>query len=197
VTGTQLPAQGQMKISIIGWGSLVWNGQNLALAGQFEPIGPRLPIEFCRVSRNECLTLVIDETLGAPCITYSAVSHFSTLDSAIENLRVREGMPTRKGIGFIGPNGRQSDAAIERHPQAVRDINAWINTSGFDAAIWTALGSNFEEKTREPFSVEAAIRYLEARNKQTLRRALGYIREAPPEISTPVRQSVNFRWPVQ
>jgi hypothetical protein len=65
-----------------------------------------------------------------------------------------------------------------------------------DAAIWTALGNNFEEKTSEPFSVKAAIQYLEARNERTLGAALKYIRQAPSEIKTAVREAVNTRWPV-
>ena len=81
-------------------------------------------------------------------------------------------MPSRKGVGFVTLPGRQSATAVERHPQAVRTIAAWVNTHGLDAAVWTALGSNFEEKTSEPFSVEAAIRYLEARNEQVLDDAL-------------------------
>jgi molybdate transport system substrate-binding protein len=63
------------------------------------------------------------------------------------------------------------------------------------AGIWTALASNFEEKTHEPFSIEAAIRHLEARDEETLGAALRYIRQAPPQIKTPVRDAVDIRWP--
>jgi hypothetical protein len=72
-----------------------------------------------------------------------------------------------------------------------------LNTHGFDAAVWTALGKNLEEKTREPFSVNAAIRYLEACNRKTLDAALTYIRQAPPEVRTPVRDAVNVHWPAR
>jgi len=124
------------------------------------------------------------------------MSSFNNLAAAIENLRDRERMPSRKGVGFTAPCcGRQSATAIQRHPQAVKTITAWVNTCGFDAAIWTALGSNFEEKTSEPLSVKAAIRYLEALDEKTLDAALKYIRRAPPEIRTAVRDGVNARWP--
>jgi hypothetical protein len=33
---------------------------------------PHLPIEFCRISQDGRLTLVIDESVGVSCITYSA-----------------------------------------------------------------------------------------------------------------------------
>ena len=76
-------------------------------------------------------------------------------------------------------------------------INSWVAANGHDAAIWTALASNFHEDHRggEPFSVAAAIRYLEARDLATLERALTYIRRAPDEVQTPVRAAVNARWP--
>lgn len=86
---------------------------------------------------------------------------------------------------------------MERHPQAVATIKAWAKANGYDAAIWTALASNFHEpdKAAEPFSVEAAIRYLEALDAPKLKAALAYIRSAPPEVQTPVRAAVNTRWP--
>jgi hypothetical protein len=48
-----------------------------------------------------------------------------------------------------------------------------------DGAIWAALGSNFAEKTSEPFSVEAVIRSLGTRTRDTLEGALNYIRQCP------------------
>jgi hypothetical protein len=189
-------AASSMRISILAWGSLVWDRKDLAVVADFAPAGPWLPVEFCRVSRDGRLTLVIDEAFGAPCITYSALSTFDNLEAAIEDLRIREGMPSRKGVGFVAfRHRRQRVTALERHPRAVKAVTEWTCTQGFDAAIWTALASNFEEETHEPFSVEAAIRHLEARDEDTLGAALRYIRQAPPEIKTPVRDAVDIRWP--
>src|SRR6202021_806735 len=66
-------------------------------------------------------------------------------------------------IGFVEPaSNRQSDLAMESHPQVVATIAAWAESIGYDAAIWTALASNFDEwgKGGEPFSVSAAMQYL-------------------------------------
>ena len=183
-----------MRISVLAWGSIVWDRQQLGILADFEPNGPCLPLEFCRISRNGRLTLVVDEAFGAPCVTYSATSAFDNLDVAIENLSNRECMPNFKGVGFTIPDcGRQSASAIERHPQVTKNITEWAKANGFDAAIWTALGSNFPEKTGEPFSVEVAIRYLE--RNDILDVALNYIRRAPVEVQTPVREAINIRWP--
>jgi hypothetical protein len=190
-----------VKSAVLAWGSLVWDPRELQTAAKFVANGPLLPIEFCRISADGRLTLAIDETFGAVCKTYSALSALESLDAAIDNLRLREGMPNPRAVGFVEPaSGRQSDVAIERHPEAVATIAAWAASTGYDAAIWTALKNNFDEwdKGGEPFSVTAAIRYLEALEGEDgakFARALAYIRRAPPEVETPVREEVSRRWP--
>src|SRR5262249_11907883 len=79
----------------------IWDSRNLAGTRRFEPTGPCLPIEFCRVSRNEYLTLVIDEIVGVPRITYSATSDFSDLDDARAATRpVPMGSPANTKMGI-------------------------------------------------------------------------------------------------
>lgn len=165
--------------------------------GRLQAMRSVLPVEFCCVSGDGRLTLVIEEALGAFSLTYSALSTLVDLDAAIENLRLREGMPSARGVGFVDvASEKHSDRATERHPQAVAVIQSWAKASGYDATIWTALASNFHESDRagEPFSVEAAIRYLETLDAPKLGDALGYIRSAPPEVQTAVRAAVNARW---
>jgi len=190
-----------VRSAILAWGSLVWDPRELQTAAGFAANGPLLPIEFCRISADGRLTLAIDETFGAVCTTYSAPSALEDLDAAIENLRAREGMRDPSAVGFVELGaGRQSDVAMDRHPQAVATIAAWAADNSYDAAIWTALKSNFDEpdKGGEPFSVTAAIRYLEtlaSEDAAKFARALTYIRKAPPEVQTPVREEVLKRWP--
>jgi hypothetical protein len=79
-----------MRIAVLAWGSLIWDQRGLKIVDKFEPTGPRLPIEFCRVSSGGRLTQVIDEIDDAGCITYQARSSFDTLEAAIKNLSARE-----------------------------------------------------------------------------------------------------------
>jgi hypothetical protein len=186
-----------MKIAVLAWGSLTWDRRELAITKEFLPDGPVLPIEFCRVSGDGRLTLVIDEAFGASCATYAAPSAFGDLDAAIENLRLREGMPGAKGVGFVDiATTGHDDRTMERHPKAVTTIKRWANVNCYDAAIWTALASNFEEpeKGGKPFSVQAAVQYLDRLDPLKIDLALGYIRSAPPEVRTPVRAAVDARW---
>lgn len=46
--------------------------------------GPGLPVEFCRIPGNRCLTLAIDEAFSRSCSTYSVLSAIRDFDAAIE-----------------------------------------------------------------------------------------------------------------
>ncbi len=188
-----------MKIAILGWGSLLSDPRELHLATPFEPTGPNLPIEFCRISKDHRLTLIIDESFGTLCQTYAATSAFTELADAIENLRLREKMPGAADVGYIEVATQQrSPAAAERHPHAIETIGDWAQHAGVDAVIWTALDSHFQHHTREPFSVTAAMRFLEGleqNDTEAFARALDYIRLAPAATQTPVRDAVAAQWP--
>jgi hypothetical protein len=195
-----------LKIAVLAWGSLILEPKTLSIQTAFKPIGPRLPIEFSRLSRDGRLTLVIDEANGASCPTYVARSAFDALDPALENLWIREGgggepppqsIRNHGRVGFVDRiSETRSDKAIERHLRATETIETWATANAYDAVIWTTLASNFSEKADcEPFSTEAAMRYLEVLDQPTLELALNYIRKAPPEIQTPTRLAVNSRWP--
>lgn len=194
-----------MKIAVLAWGSVVWDPQGLETIRNFEPTGPYLPLEFCRVSRDGRLTLVIDESVDSLCQTYAAPSAFNELDGALQNLWIREG---REGeslprdirehgrVGYVDRiSGRASAKAIERHPRMVQTIKVWAASNGYDATIWTSLAGNFADQTGKLFSVQDAVRYLQALDPPTLDKALVYIRRAPGEVRTPVRVAVNARWP--
>jgi hypothetical protein len=153
-----------MRVAVVAWGSLVWNRNGLATVEEFGPIGPRLPIEFSRVSGDGRLTLVIDESAGATCATYAAPSTSNDLDRALEGLWIREGRNGEKvprdirksgRVAFLDRiSGQMSAKALERHPRAVETIDAWAAVSGYDAAIWTTLEGNFRDRIGELFSVE-------------------------------------------
>jgi hypothetical protein len=168
------------------------------VAADFEPTGLSLPIEFCRVSADGRLTLVLEETVGAPCVVYCASSTVSELDAAIENLRAREKMPTPTRVGFVNLITHEVNREIQaKQSGSIRAILTWAKEEKYDAVIWTALGMKFKETTGVKFSVEAAVRYLERLSPEKLSLALDYIRRAPPEVQTPVRIATDLRWPAR
>jgi hypothetical protein len=63
---------------------------------------------------------------------------------------------------------------------------AWARLKRLDAVVWTALRSNFAEKTRRPFSVDAAVSYLRAQNPESKAKAVEYVCRVPDFVKTPV-----------
>ena len=181
-----------MKIAILGWGSLVWDPRALATIGEWQPGGPILPIEFSRKSKDGRLTLVIDPANGELVTTLYIRSRFENLNAAIGNLREREDNPPQDRIGYVNLVAHTERAwARENYPDACDTITAWAQANDWQAVIWTALLPNFEEKQHEPFTVPAAVRYLNGLADETRIRAFEYIRRAPPEIMTPLRRALQ------
>jgi hypothetical protein len=180
-----------MRIAIFGWGSLIWDRRDLPITGDWQRGGPVLPIEFGRISRSGgragCLTLVIDEQYGANVTTRFAHSPRTNLDSAIADLRTREGTSSGR-IGYVNlVRNTEREYARQQHPHACDAIKAWAQAQRFGGGGVDGLASNFEEVAHRPFSVEAAVLYLKALVEPAKSRALEYLQKAPPEVMTPVR----------
>lgn len=190
-----------MTIAILGWGSLVWDPRELPHYGPWRTGGPMLPIEFSRVSGDSRLTLVIDSSAVAVATRY-AVSPRSDIVDAVEDLRQREGTG-RRSIGFViagtGDNsrakfGEQVDV-MKPVVDVMKPVAAWCNENELEACVWTALLPNFRAELEVDFSVEAAISYLQRLGKSARENALRYVRNAPPEVDTPLRREISQRWP--
>ena len=154
----------------------------------------KLPLEFARISGDGRLTLVIHPG-SAQVRTYWAVSECDTLEDARENLRSREGT-TLKHVA-MARSGDEQSAAMSDGGIAVF---AWLQArQDVEAAIWTALGSNWEEKRGRTFTPNDAGRYLEqleggrAEAALAYSRACEYIRNTPAQIQTSVREMLRRR----
>ena len=182
-----------MKIAIIGWGSLIWDSRDLPKEGVWQVNGPKLPIEFSRISHDARLTLVIDPDNGKTIQTMYVLSPRTSLDYACEDLRKREGT-SNKNIGWVdvidGKNFCES-----KQDNTCDAIYQWCREQGFDAAVWTALTSNFKKETETDFSIAAVMEYLAGLPKNVRKEALKYISNAPDCVNTPVRQEAQKRLP--
>lgn len=181
-----------MRIAVIGWGSLIWCPGSLQIKTRWRSDGPGLPIEFARISGDGRLTLVIHP--GSPDVhTYWALSAAADLDQGRQNLRVREGCNSRH---------IHSVTALPQTENAASDIEARVRSwllvrDDVEAAIWTALPSNWGEKRDRTFTSEDAVLYLRGLEDSkgapglTLDRAREYVTNAPAQIQTPVRKTVR------
>ena len=184
------------KIAVIGFGSLLWDLDDLApkVSGEWKMYeGPVLPLEFSLVSRKRhyALALVIDYGDGAPCPTCVIDSVRSKIGAAIVDLANRERMdPTN--IGFVDRNTGESHS----HREETRNtLWNWIEDSNYDGAVWTDGERNFEALTGRAFSLQTAQDHLRSLQGMSLEEARRYIRNAPARVETPLRRALeNSPW---
>lgn len=180
-----------MKIAILGWGSLVGDSRELPLQGDWILGGPKLPLEFSRVSKDGRLTLVINMEHGAYVPSRYAESSRKDLGDAIADLRDREGT-VRKRIGFVDvTSGTTSKTEFPEQADVFDSMLEWCRTNSFDAVVWTALPSQFKSETGKLFTPDNAIEYLRGLPKTARDNALQYIKKALVEVDTPVRKKVR------
>lgn len=176
-----------MKIAFIGWGSLIWEPGNLKVhvRGEWKTGGPKLPLEFSRksTSRSGALTLVIDPEHGGECSTRFITSSRRKLDKAILDLKDREGVNSVNSIGFVDVASGKSRCAVA---EILKTVRKWAGQMGYEAVVWTALRSNFDN-----YTVEGALKYLRELPTGGKDKAKEYIEKAPEEIVTPLRKAIG------
>ncbi len=178
-------------VAIIGWGSLLWDPDNLApfVQGRWHlDKGPSLPLEFSRVSpkRKQALALVIDPEHGRHCQTSFIASTRATVEESVADLAMRE----RSAVNQIGFVDVLSSTSAGRFSPIVSQIGQWVQSAGISGAVWTDLPSNFEMHTGQAFSIALAISHLKKLPPESLEEAKRYISEAPSAVETPLRQSL-------
>ncbi|MGB0507732.1 MAG: hypothetical protein ACPGGK_16215 [Pikeienuella sp.] len=179
------------RIAVIGWGSLIWDIDNLApyVSGEWMMRGgPALPMEFARVSpkRKMGLAVCLDAVHGDECATHAIQSVRDDILLAAEDLRARE-RATPEMIGYIHP----ASGAVQAATDQVADIfTEWCAVTGAAGAVWTDLNQNFREATGDVFSVPRAVDYLKTLRGESLEEAVRYIEFAPETTSTPLRRAL-------
>jgi len=174
-------------IICLGWGSLIWDPGQLAISGGWNKQGPEVPVEYLRQSKNDRLTLVIEQSAPMVKVLWTKMQT-NNLEEAKENLRQREGGIKREFVGFW-TQGSEC-------PEEIPHMEAWAKKLGVTAAIWTALPAKFNgENYRKP-SIDEAITYLEQLESEKKALAEGYIRKTPPQITTKYRSRFeqHFGW---
>lgn len=177
-------------IAILGWGSLIWDirPEFSRFHGAWEADGPTLPLEFSRVSstREDSLTLVLDENNGSLCQVAYARSTRQNPDDAIADLRCREGT-TLSNIGYYF---RDASKRNSRSNNTFVTIGAWADARSIDVVVWTDLPSNFASRGTQsrPFTVAAAVAHLQSLPASARAKADEYIRQAPQFVDTPLRR---------
>lgn len=184
------------KIAVLGWGSLIWDPQDLRTERAWRPDGPCLPVEFARKSSRDRVTLVLWN--DAPTSrTWWTKSLTGDIDEAAENLRVREGPTRRTWIHLVDARGaRDLDGRDVTGPEA-DIVRQWLKgRNELAGAVWTAIepdgfaGSNLAGEVVQHLQRLAESGSIDA--------AREYMRRAPETVMTPVRLAVfqAFGWTI-
>jgi hypothetical protein len=188
---TQNSQEQKLRIAILGWGSLLWEGglDFDMWHGPWQSDGPTLKLEFSRVSKKRlrALTLVIDTEHGVETAVAWCLSKRGTLADAMCDLRAREGT-TLDNIGqtTITQGAGQLNSGLREGV-----IAAWASAKNLDAVIWTALKNNFQKKTAQPFSVGAVLSHVKTLTPEGKVKTAEYIWRAPEFVKTPVRAALQ------
>ena len=145
-----------------------------------------IPIEFSRQSNDDRITLVIEPS-ARPMRSLWALMESERLEDARERLRVREGKPKKKHIGYW-TRGSLS-------PDSIPALKEWAQGKDIDSVIWTALPPRINKVERVP-SVEEILSHLRQLSGTVRDQAEQYVRLAPPQIDTDNRRRIEaeFLW---
>lgn len=182
------------RIAVLGWGSLIWDPGELAIASRWHVDGPCLPIEFTRKSNGMRVTLVIVPGYGILSRTYWALSVFEDVGAAAENLREREGCTSLKPIHAADGETRWSVGGGNKPDDRVgRTITEWVSgRDGVDVVIWTGLKpKTFNPRSQRAPLASQVITFLRSLNPAYEQVAREYVEKAPASIKTPVRQAIE------
>lgn len=177
-----------LRIGCLAWGSLVWDPRTLPMAGEFRDDGPRLPIEFSRVSQDGRVTLVIDpmareiQTLWVPLAARN-------LNQAVAELGIREKIAPAMRAQWVGRLSVHDPApAPGGNGETLREaIRVWLEGQALDAVVWTALPSRGPAgETKRP-QFDHLLEHLKSLDEAARARAEEYIRRTPGTVQTAYR----------
>ena len=186
-----------MEIAVLAWGSLVWKPANdfgelsVRPGSTWGADGPRLPVEFARISSDGRLTLVVVPGYEHETRVLWRHSGLDDVDAAVDNLAQRETNAPRAAIHAVTAAG---DRLGQADPAVADRVERWVlRQDGVDAAVWTGLGPGprWRDHGYDGFSPEHALAYARSLKGKTRRDTIEYVRNAPPQIDTPVRRALT------
>jgi hypothetical protein len=136
-------------------------------------------VEFLRQSRDDRITLVLDES-AAPVPSLWGKMIMKHIPGAVESLRSREGTATK----YIGQWTVGAPS-----PTLIPDLSNWATGWSLDAVIWTNLGRKFHDLDR-PATADEVISHLGQLTGEKRDAAERYVRRAPRQIDTKYRRKI-------
>lgn len=171
-------------IACLGWGSLVWDPQELPIQSEWFTDGPYIQVEFLRQSDDGRITLVLNGS--APRVrSLWALMDYTDIAAAREALRIRERVPPKRSARIAGWTKG------EKSPELIHDLPEWAASHGLEGVVWTALFSRFNGEEGYIPTIEQVLDYLKGLTGPVRELAERYIRYAPQQVDTPYRRHIE------
>ena len=167
-------------------GSLVWDLRELPIRRPWLDDGPPVRVEFARESNDGRVTLVLDPS-ARPVRSLWAFRDATVVEAARRHLGRGEQIPKRRWPDLIGAWPGESRACM-------LGLKEWARARKLDSVVWTALGSTLRV---EGTSFETQVlRHVQSLCETKRDEAERYVRRAPGEIDTVVRQRIEeeLKW---
>ncbi len=181
------------RIAVLGWGSLIWKPDGLAVQSKWHTDGPCLPVEFARKSKGMRVTLVLVPRYQHLSRSYWAFSAFGTVDAAAENLRERERTRLKRIHVADAKTWWTAGEGSGPRDEFGSAVSAWVaGRDDVDVAIWTGLKPEvFNPDSRRVPLEDQVVAFLRSLGPDYEPEAKRYIQMAPASIDTPVRKAIE------
>ena len=173
-----------MKIACIGWGSLIWDSQDLPLKSTWYSDGPLLPIEFSRESSDGRMTLILLDNSDNMVNSLWSLLSVTTLHEAKIVLAKREGISDKNIKYSIGYWDKDSNSS---HGLSSLAIETWAKDRNLDAVVWTNLKFGFKSSRDIIPEYSTIIKHFQSLSKEQYMLAEQYVRKTPKQVKTPYR----------
>lgn len=174
-------------IVCLGWGSLIWDPRSLPIRSAWFADGPPVRAEFLRKSSDGRITLILHKSV-APVHSLWAIMDMDDPEQARAALGKREGIRSHRHHDLVG----LWEPGQEPPHGTIIDLPEWARAHRVKAVVWTTLARNFHGTDSERIATaEEIIAYLSNLKGETRDNAERYIRNAPRQISTGIRQAIE------
>ncbi|PHS32748.1 MAG: hypothetical protein COA95_03115 [Methylophaga sp.] len=176
-----------MQIACLGWGSLIWNQDNLPLSSGWNSDGPNLPIEFARESADGRMTLVLLDDAKQSTALWAILSA-TDIEIAKADLAKREGVSENNikySIGYWESNSGMS------HGTCSEEISRWALEKELDGVVWTNLKYGFQSARGKLPTLAGVIEHLNGLSPEKKCVAEEYVRKTPVQVRTEFRNELE------
>ena len=180
--------QKKQKIAILSFGGLVTNAKKTAALVKTKwsnKNSVQIPLEACRISKTGKLVLAVSEEDGVNNDVYFATSKETDLNAAIANFMKVENIGDKQ-IGVLDLTNKIASERANKFANVSRNIALWARKAGYDAVVINLLGRAFKDKINIPFSVEAAVAYVQRMDAKLKKEQVAYLKTIPVGVTSPV-----------